>query len=265
VHARWPGLERNHDRSRRYLIVNADDFGLSAGVNRGVIKGYDEGIVTSASLMVRWSTAKEAAELAQSRPSLSLGLHLDLGEWVYWRNTWRARYTVVSTEDARAVADEAERQLEAFRCLVGTNPTHVDSHQHVHHEEPTRSILIELAARLGVPLRHQSAGITYCGDFYGQTGKGEPLSDAITPAAMIRVLGDLQPGITELACHPARGNDAVTTYLRERAQELTTLCDRAVRETINEMGIRLLSFGALAEEVQTVGRSSWLPTEHDST
>ena len=75
----------------RHLIVNADDFGLSAGVNRGIVEAYDNGIVTSASLMVHKPAAAQAAALARSRPSLGLGLHIDIGvvgravEW--WRAT----------------------------------------------------------------------------------------------------------------------------------------------------------------------------------
>ena len=66
----------------RILIVNADDLGLSGGVNRGIARAHDEGIVTSASAMVRRDAIEEAAELARSRPALSVGLHVDLSEWV---------------------------------------------------------------------------------------------------------------------------------------------------------------------------------------
>jgi predicted glycoside hydrolase/deacetylase ChbG (UPF0249 family) len=63
---------------RRILIVNADDFGLSGGVNRGVARAHDEGIVTSTSAMVRRDAIDEAAQLARERPKLSVGLHVDL-------------------------------------------------------------------------------------------------------------------------------------------------------------------------------------------
>jgi predicted glycoside hydrolase/deacetylase ChbG (UPF0249 family) len=46
----------------KYLIVNADDFGQSAGINRGIIAAHEQGMVTSASLMVRWPAAHEAAD-----------------------------------------------------------------------------------------------------------------------------------------------------------------------------------------------------------
>jgi predicted glycoside hydrolase/deacetylase ChbG (UPF0249 family) len=66
----------------KYLIVNADDFGQSPGINRGIIEAHEQGIVTSASLMTRWLAAGEAALYAKQFPKLSVGLHLDLGEWV---------------------------------------------------------------------------------------------------------------------------------------------------------------------------------------
>ena len=64
-----------------YLIVNADDFGQSPGVNRGVIAAHERGVVTSTSLMVRWPSAAAAAAYAREHPALSVGLHVDLGEW----------------------------------------------------------------------------------------------------------------------------------------------------------------------------------------
>ena len=67
----------------RAVIVNADDFGLSAGVNRGIAAAFEGGIVTSASLMVRPDAAAEAASYARLHPVLGVGLHIDLGEWVH--------------------------------------------------------------------------------------------------------------------------------------------------------------------------------------
>src|SRR4051794_21157272 len=116
----------------RYLIVNADDFGRSPGVNRGIVRAHEHGIVTSASLMVRWPAAAEAAGYGRPRPGLSLGLHVDLGEWSLCGADWQPVYEVVDSDNPGAVAAEVGRQLAAFRSLVGRDPTHLDSHQHVH-------------------------------------------------------------------------------------------------------------------------------------
>src|SRR3989454_6010621 len=96
---------------RRYLIVNADDFGQSPGVNRGIIDAHEHGIVTSASLMVRWPAAAEAAAYSRDRPNFSVGLHVDLAEWAYRDENWVPLYEVVSVDDPIAVSDEVSRQL----------------------------------------------------------------------------------------------------------------------------------------------------------
>src|SRR6185503_13954375 len=78
----------------RSLIVNADDFGLSPGVNAGVARTHEQGILTSASLMVRRPAAAAAAEYAQGTPALGVGLHVDLGEWARIDGEWKAVYEV---------------------------------------------------------------------------------------------------------------------------------------------------------------------------
>src|SRR5215510_12014768 len=114
--------------AKRYLIVNADDFGQSHCVNSGIIAAYERGIVTSTSLMVRWPAAVEAAAYSRQHPNLSLGLHVDLGEWAYRGDHWELLYEVVPFNDTTTVAEEVSRQLTTFRRLVGKDPTHIDSH-----------------------------------------------------------------------------------------------------------------------------------------
>jgi chitin disaccharide deacetylase len=237
----------------RYLIVNADDFGLSPGVNRGVVAGHESGIVTSASLMVRGSAAGQAADYARARPALSVGLHFDFGEWGFRGGTWTAHYEVVPPGDAAAVRAEAGRQLAAFRRLVGRDPTHLDSHQHVHRRGSARAVLEELGQDLGVPVRHLTPAIRYCGDFYGQDGEGNSYPKLVTAEALIALLDRLPDGLTELSCHPGDGGDLNTMYVKERAAEVATLCDPRVRAAVVELGIELVSF----DSAKTLG----LPAE----
>lgn len=225
----------------RYLIVNADDFGRSPGFNRGVIEAHERGIVTSASLMVRWPAAAEAAAYARRHPELSLGLHVDLGTWICEDGEWRMLYPAVAVDDLPAVTAEVWRQLDRFRALVGRDPTHVDSHQHVHLRPRIQPIVAELARHLGVPLRHFAGGIRYCGRFYGQTADGQPLPGVISVDGLIRILRALPPGIVELACHPGYG-DIRTMYCDERAQEVAVLCDPRVRAALPGLGVVLASF-----------------------
>ncbi len=131
------------------LIVNADDLGLTSGVNRGILQAFEGGIVTSASLLVTGSAVKEAVELARQNPELDVGLHLALVE----------EQAVLGCEVLPSLVDETGRfpptSGEFFRCAflgrinwdeveleiaaqiarfqeTGLQLSHLDSHQHVH-------------------------------------------------------------------------------------------------------------------------------------
>ena len=228
--------------AKHRVIVNADDFGQSAGISRGIIHAHEHGIVTSASLMVRWPAAPEAAAYARSHPELSIGLHIDLGEWACRNGTWSPLYEVVQGDDAAAVEREVRHQMQEFERLVGRPPTHLDSHQHVHRKEPLGSFLRSIAEKLGVPLRHYSDVVRYCGDFYGATGTGAALTEQITVKSLLRILSELPPGITELGCHPGEDADLDSPYGVQRSQEVRVLCDPRVHEILTENEIVLCSF-----------------------
>lgn len=226
----------------KYIIVNADDFGLSPGVNRGIIEAAERGILTSASLMVRQPAAAAAAEHAKKALKISVGLHLDLGEWVYQSGEWVPLYSVVSMTDDKAIAAEIQAQVAQFEKLMEQPPTHLDSHQHVHRDEPVRSRVATLAAQLGIPVREQSPGIAYYGYFYGQTAEGQSMPEALSTTALIKILGSLPEGLTELGCHPGYDDGLATVYRTERALEVQTLCAPEVRAALADFGIELRSF-----------------------
>lgn len=233
--------------SRRSLIVNADDFGYSRGVNRGVIEAHEQGIVTSASLMVDQPAAEEAAGYSRTRPELGLGLHFELPAWRIRRGIWGLSRRH-DDRLAQSVATELRRQLERFRRLVGSDPTHLDSHKHRHREEPLRSAFLEAAGELNVPLRHFDPVVRFCGNFYGQIDAGRPNPEAIAPGALVELLEALEPGVTELCCHPGYTDGLKTWYSEERVQEVRTLCDQGVRAAIERLGFELISFRDLAAQ-----------------
>src|SRR5688500_1911968 len=103
----------------RWLIVNADDLGQSDCINAGIFESVEHGIVTSASMMVRWQAHRDAAAWARRQPSLGVGLHLDLGEWIIKDGEWEPLYEVVDVDDADAVRLELQRQLGLFEDALG--------------------------------------------------------------------------------------------------------------------------------------------------
>jgi predicted glycoside hydrolase/deacetylase ChbG (UPF0249 family) len=224
----------------KYIIINADDFGQSHGINRGIAEAHEQGILTNASLMVRWPAAGDAAAYARNHPAFGVGLHLDLGEWTLQGGEWASLYEVVDISDSRAIAGEVMWQLEAFERLLNRPPAQIDSHQHVHLREPVRSIVCEAAERRRIAVRDVS--IPYCGSFYGQDQHGVPHPEWISVCALIEVLDGLTANVTEIGCHPAAVDDLDTLYGAERVVELRTLCDPRVRKAVDELGISLISF-----------------------
>lgn len=226
----------------RWVVVNADDFGASSGINRGVIEAHERGIVTSTSLMVDRPAAAEAAGYGRQRPELAIGLHVEAEprrRLLPWPRPGHR-------DDEAAEAATVRRQLEQFRDLVGADPTHLDSHHHVHRRERLRPIFLELAEELDVPLRHFTPGLEFCGEFYGHDGRGRPEPEAITPQALIALLERVSDGVTEVCSHPGYPNGFKTSYRAERVQEVRTLCDPEVRATVDRLGITLVSFRDVA-------------------
>lgn len=231
--------------SLKSLIVNADDFGYSEGVNRGIVEAHEHGVVTSASLMVNQRAAGEAAAYARHHEEFDLGLHVELRRWRVRRVPWP---TMGSERELQAVvAREVAEQLDQFRRLVGHDPTHLDSHQHRHRIHSLRPVFLALAEELDVPIRHFDPGVRFCGDFYGQIA-GRPNREAITPRALIELLERLPPGVTELCSHPGYTDGLKAWYREERVQEIRTLCDPAVWNAIERLGITLITFRELAAQ-----------------
>jgi chitin disaccharide deacetylase len=214
----------------RLLVVNGDDFGLSAGVNEGIIEAHTNGVLTSTSLMVLAPAAGEAAEAAAAHPELSVGLHF----------TEEADVDLDDSDQARIAL---ERQLERFRELLGRDPTHVDSHHHVHAEPNRLPIFRAIVEPLGVPLR-KDGRVAYIGGFYAQWEPRVSQLDYVR-RPFLRHLVDTEvgDGFTELACHPARiTGDFSSSYLSERAVELATLTEPGLREELEASGVTLVSY-----------------------
>ena len=136
----------------RRLIVNADDFGLTSGVNRGIIEAHERGIVTSATLMACGAKFQEAVDLASRTPQLSVGCHVLLVDAspvlelqqvssLTFANSGTPKFRDSLVDFAcRAAArrfneDEIEAEITAqIRKLqtAGIKVSHLDSHKHTH-------------------------------------------------------------------------------------------------------------------------------------
>jgi predicted glycoside hydrolase/deacetylase ChbG (UPF0249 family) len=218
----------------KFLIVNADDFGASEGVNRGILECHARGVLTSTSLMVTGRRAREAAAMSRDSPALGVGLHWDV---------WGEDEREFDLGDHRAVRDEFRRQLDEFHRIMGRPPTHVDSHRHAHRDGAVMPLFCELVEPLGVPLRG-CGGVGYVGGFYAQWEWEVTNLEYISVPFLQKLLSEeVHEGWTELSCHPGYPSpDFHSVYLAEREAEIRTLTDPRVRQTVEELGIRLAGF-----------------------
>jgi predicted glycoside hydrolase/deacetylase ChbG (UPF0249 family) len=223
-----------------HLIVNADDFGLAAGINRGIIEAHERGIVTSTSLMVDEPGSEEAARLGGESPALSVGLHVKL--------TGEDARPVIDLSDQDALVSELRRQTERFRALVGRDPAHIDSHHNVHLLPEAAASFGELAESHGVTLRGVSE-IRYFPSFFGQWD-GVTHLEQIGFETLLEMIEHefAEEGFTELGCHPGYFDSGLdSSYAIERETELRTLCDPRVRAKLDELGVELCSSSAARE------------------
>jgi predicted glycoside hydrolase/deacetylase ChbG (UPF0249 family) len=218
----------------KWVIFNADDFGASTGVNRGILDCHTRGVVTSTSLMVTGRAVAEAVAMSRDHPALAVGLHFDVcGE----------DERAFDLDDVAAVREEFRRQLDAFHDLLGRLPTHVDSHRHVHRQEHLLPLFCELVAPLSIPLRGDGA-VNFVGGFYAQWEWQVTNLEYVSVPFLQQLLRDeVPPGWTELSCHPGyRSPDYKSVYLAEREAEVRTLTDPHIRQVLTDLDIHLVSY-----------------------
>jgi predicted glycoside hydrolase/deacetylase ChbG (UPF0249 family) len=220
----------------KYLIVNADDFGASRGITRGILEAHQRGILTSTSLMVNAPAAMEAAALSRGAPNLSVGLHADV----------EAELKRSDGDPGWRVRDALRAQWTRFEELMDRRPTHLDAHHNVHRDRRALPHFLDIAREWGVPLREHGP-VRYFSKFYGQWG-GQTHLEQISVENLSRMLEtEIAEGITELSCHPGYVEpDYPGSYRTERETELRTLCAAAIRRVVSEHSIRLISYHDLA-------------------
>ncbi len=248
------------------LIVNADDYGRSAGVNAGTLRAHAEGIVTSATVMIREEAAAQGfREASESAPPLSLGLHFvltgggtpaspapavpALAPGGRFRRTREDLPEKIPQEEIRA---ELEAQIRAFEVLAGRPPTHLDSHHHVALHRSVGPVFAAVARERGLPARASSGEALrmlraarirtpdhFIDRFYGENARAGVLRE---------ILSGLPDGTSELMCHPGFADETLrrtSTYAEPREREVAVLCDAGIREIVSASGIELIGFGAL--------------------
>jgi hopanoid biosynthesis associated protein HpnK len=150
----------------RRLIINADDFGLTSGVNRGIIESHAHGVVTSATLMACGEKFAEAATLAAQAPRLGVGCHVVLVDGVPVSDAatvstltvgprFRDRLTNFAMLAATGRLDPAQIEAEVTAQIqklqaAGIRVSHLDSHKHTHMFPVVLKGMLRAAKKCGI-------------------------------------------------------------------------------------------------------------------
>jgi predicted glycoside hydrolase/deacetylase ChbG (UPF0249 family) len=261
-------------------IVNADDLGLSTSVNHGILRGHEDGIVTSASFLANGEASEEAARLALAAPALEIGLHLNftegrpltaarslLGADGLFRSVPRQIAALMAGRvRAGDVAVEAEAQLRRAREL-GLSITHLNGHHWIYLVGVARRVVFSLARMEGLVLRrpresslagldgsvvYGARRLALRAASAGPAWRGMLATDAFvdltgprrgrSPAWLVDELRGRR-GVVEVMCHPGMaGGPAGDPLHVRRSEELALLTAPGLRAALVDAGVALTTF-----------------------
>ena len=245
------------------LIVNADDFGRTPGVNAGVLDAHLYGIVTSATVMILERSAAEGVRrILDMAPRLSLGLHFVITGGGAPASAPSSVPTLApggrfpagaDQLPAELPADEIRRELSAqiavFEAIARRPPSHLDSHHHAALHASVLPVFGTVARERGLPIR---AANETSREWLRHAGLRVPdeFLDSFYAAGATRdnlrgLIENLRDGVTELMCHPGHPDEElrrVSDYSDEREREVQILCDPEIPNWLDRHGVELIGF-----------------------
>ncbi len=265
----------------RTLVVNADDLGLTIGVNNGIFHAFDRGILTSASLMANAPAVADALRGVRSRPAFGTGVHLTLVDGMpmlppdrvptlveddgRFYPSWKP--FIVACLLGRVSIQDVERELTAQIDSVaseGIEITHLDAHKHAHLYPPIFDIAVCLAERFGIPVIRVPYERTladlplmpWAQHAYRQAAShgiatphfiGRAMTGVMTADQLEAAMRSLRHGETELMVHPGYVDDALrrlpTRLLASRETEVALLTSKEIARAIDAEEIHLVAHG----------------------
>ena len=267
----------------RTLVVNADDLGLTVGVNDGIFAAHDGGILTSASLMATAPATANAIRRLRSHPALGIGVHLTLVDGTpllppdrlptlvrddgRFHASWRP--FIVACLLGRVSMADVERELTAqieYVIAQGITPTHLDSHKHVHLFPPVFDVVVRLAHRFHISvvrvpnertladlplldMARRAYSLARSRGIATPRFLGRAMTGVMTADALAKALRRLPAGHTELMVHPGYVDDALrqlpTRLLESRETEVALLTSSTTAQIVLDEDLHLVSHDLL--------------------
>ena len=217
---------------------------------------HERGIVTSATLMVGFPAAARAAADLARHPRLGVGLHVTLTgaaptlppaaipSLVDAHGMLPRKPELLGAVAPDEVLAEVRNQLALFRRLTGRLPTHLDSHHHSHRHPVVLDALLAVAREHRLPLRRSSPAIGERAAAAGllTTDRFDEsfFAETATLETLLAIVRGLEPGVTELMCHPGYSDDDLrraSGYADDREREIAVLTHPDAAAALREHGI----------------------------
>ena len=249
------------------IIFNADDFGMSKGVNLGIVEAHKNGPVRSATIMAGMDAFNHAVQLAKENPSLKVGVHLTLNAGksvggVYQTITDKGgnffSIQVGLERIKKEIVDfkEVEREFEAQIQKVlnaGIAPSHLDSHHHVHNHPEITQVFIRVAKKYGIKRVRLTNGLS--GDDareFSSTDRFDAsfFGENITIEHLKQIISKGNGQSLEIMTHPAYLDNAlckISSYHQKRMLEMEILTSKELKDFLNSGGYEIVSFEDLSD------------------
>jgi predicted glycoside hydrolase/deacetylase ChbG (UPF0249 family) len=262
------------------LIINADDYGRSPDISRGIREAHLNGVVSSTTCMMNIpTTAQDVAIAVQETPKLGMGVHLVLtmGKPILPRE---AVPSIVDEQgnnrkydpflnhlphlNIAEVKAEWRAQIEAFIRAGGRKPDHLDSHHHSSYFSPALfRAMLELAKEYDCPIRYPLLPTNADSREFAETTRLAPAllnefkpqrpdvffvnfyDETATKENLLNIINSVGEGTSEIMCHPGHVDETFakeSIYNFQRARELQILTDPEIKQAIQANGIELITF-----------------------
>ncbi len=270
------------------LIVNADDFGLTRSITDGIIKGASNGIVRSVSFIVNTDAFEYSVMQAKRFPGLDIGIHIT---WVgedgpvaenveslvsdknFYQN-WK--WVVVNRLLKRIKLSDAEREARAQiekLLIAGIQPSHIDSHQHLHLLPGFSEIILGLAEEYNIPfircpetngkrffyinyLSKRLRKVLKRKNFPEQPASlGFEWRGRFSLSALAKIVNSLYSDVSELIIHPGFEDEHLHNKYRwgyNWERELDCILSEEAKKILNKNNVKLTSFKELEQDIKSL-------------
>jgi len=263
----------------RKLIICADDFGMTEGVNEGILLAYKSGVVSDTSLLTNGLATSNAVKIIKQN-KMSVGLHINLtsysplspvnkvktlckGNRFHTPDLANWDFSFLNKANPKEIEREIYAQFNFFRNKLGFLPSHINSHKCEHGDPSIYKVIEKIAIKFNIPIRipYWNFKPNYAAEAELRRA-GVIMPDNLAPVDFYEGLNidlntidvfvkSLPEGVTEIVSMPGFVDEkllSVTQYQWQRARTLAIMLEPQFKEKLKKANMKLISFNDFRTE-----------------